>query len=115
MKLIQPVFARVARLLKVEAGAKEECLSETQRANLLSNFGAIVLNGLFFPTAGKILGAGLLLTWFLDAQRTSFSISRTMPSARFTSVQTTRSSRCPQCFWPAAGSRLIASVIYPCS
>jgi hypothetical protein len=26
----------------------------------------IVLNGLFFPTAGKILGAGLLLTWFLN-------------------------------------------------
>ena len=35
-------------------------------ATLQANFAAIVLNGLFFPTAGKILGAGLLLTWFLD-------------------------------------------------
>jgi len=80
MNLIQPLFARVARLLKVEAEAKEKRLSETQRANLLSNFGAIVLNGLFFPTAGKILGAGLLLTWFLDELKASaFVIGLVIP------------------------------------
>jgi MFS family permease len=28
-----------------------------------ANFAAIVLNGFFFPTAGKILGAGLVLAW----------------------------------------------------
>jgi hypothetical protein len=27
---------------------------------------ALALNGLFFPTAGKILAAGLLLTWFVS-------------------------------------------------
>jgi MFS family permease len=80
MKFIQPLFARVARLLKVEDEVKEKRLPETQRANLLSNFGAIVLNGLFFPTAGKILGAGLLLTWFLDELNASaFVIGLVIP------------------------------------
>ena len=35
-------------------------------ARQAGNFAAIVLNGLFFPTAGKILGAGLVLTWFVS-------------------------------------------------
>ena len=34
--------------------------------HLKHNLAAITLNGLFFPAAGKILGAGLLLTWFVS-------------------------------------------------
>jgi MFS family permease len=30
------------------------------------NFGALIANGFFFPIAGKILGTGLLLTWFVS-------------------------------------------------
>jgi MFS family permease len=71
MKFIQPLFAYVARLLKVQADAGETDLPPAQHEKLDSNFGAIVLNGLFFPTAGKILGAGLLLTWFLDELKAS--------------------------------------------
>jgi MFS-type transporter involved in bile tolerance (Atg22 family) len=63
---IQSLFAGVARLLKVRADVEDEVRDTSQRKTLLANFGAIVLNGLFFPTAGKILGAGLLLAWFLD-------------------------------------------------
>jgi MFS transporter len=66
VKRIQSLFATVARLLKVQSDVERERLNYPQRKTLLANFGAIVLNGLFFPTAGKILGAGLLLAWFLD-------------------------------------------------
>ena len=66
MNRIQSLFAGVARLLKVRADVEDEVQDTSQRKTLLANFGAIVLNGLFFPTAGKILGAGLLLAWFLD-------------------------------------------------
>jgi MFS family permease len=66
VKRIQSLFAGVARLLKVGADVEDEVRDTSQRKTLLANFGAIVLNGLFFPTAGKILGAGLLLAWFLD-------------------------------------------------
>jgi MFS family permease len=78
MKVVESLFASVSRWLKVEAEAKE--VPQTQRTNLLANFGAIVLNGLFFPTAGKILGAGLLLTWFLDELSASaFLIALVVP------------------------------------
>ena len=66
MRRLQSLFAGVARLLKVQADVEGEVREASQRKTLLANFGAIVLNGLFFPTAGKILGAGLLLAWFLD-------------------------------------------------
>jgi MFS family permease len=66
MKPVQSLFAGVARLLKVRTDVVGEVREASQRKTLLANFGAIVLNGLFFPTAGKILGAGLLLAWFLD-------------------------------------------------
>lgn len=36
------------------------------RRRLPANFAAVAINGLFFPTAGRILGAGLLLTWFVS-------------------------------------------------
>ena len=66
MNAITTAFARLARRLSIDweaAGLK-------RRADaipvLQANFAAIVLNGLFFPPAGKILGAGLLLTWFVN-------------------------------------------------
>jgi len=43
-----------------------EGTTEQVRRSLPANFAAIALNGLFFPTAGRILGAGLLLTWFVS-------------------------------------------------
>lgn len=66
MKRIESLFARTARLLRVQGDIEHEPLNASQRKALLANFGAIVLNGLSFSTAGKILGAGLLLAWFLD-------------------------------------------------
>jgi hypothetical protein len=64
MKAIQWLFASISRSLEIE-DAETSKLSKSERDALAVNFSAVVLNGLFFPTAGKILGAGLLLTWFL--------------------------------------------------
>jgi MFS family permease len=36
------------------------------RSSTDANFGAFIANGFFFPIAGKILGTGLLLTWFVS-------------------------------------------------
>jgi MFS family permease len=66
VKRIQQLFASVWRLFKIPTDTKRQEIDERQRESLPLNFGAIVLNGLFFPTAGKILGSGLLLAWFLD-------------------------------------------------
>lgn len=80
MKIIDSFFANVSRLLKVAADAETLKLSKSERDALATNFGAIVLNGLFFPTAGKILGAGLLLTWFLsELTRSAFVIGLLVP------------------------------------
>jgi MFS family permease len=54
--------------------------AESRRENRAANFAAIVLNGLFFPTAGKILGAGLLLTWFVsDLTHSAFVVGLLVP------------------------------------
>lgn len=60
------LFAAVARRFGIDWNKAAPDLSATARSTLQTNFAAIVLNGLFFPTAGRILGAGLLLTWFLN-------------------------------------------------
>lgn len=68
------------KLASIQSDAKLEKITEEQRRALPANFGAIVLNGLFFPTAGKILGAGLLLAWFLDELHAStFLIGLVIP------------------------------------
>lgn len=55
------------RLLPVQPSARDfEGVSERVRKSVPVNFSAIALNGLCFPTAGRILGAGLLLTWFVS-------------------------------------------------
>jgi hypothetical protein len=62
---LSALFAAAARRFHVDwSSATPNRYGGT--AALQGNFAAIVLNGLFFPTAGKILGAGLLLTWFLN-------------------------------------------------
>lgn len=54
--------------------------AEADRENRAANFAAIVLNGLFFPAAGKILGAGLVLTWFVsDLTRSAFVVGLLVP------------------------------------
>jgi hypothetical protein len=68
---MQRLLAYISRLFGVPSEAAHQGLDEQQRQSLPANFGAIVLNGLFFPTAGKILGAGLLLAWFMDDLRAS--------------------------------------------
>jgi MFS family permease len=60
------IFAAAARCFGINWESAARHYDGGTRLTLQANFGAIVLNGLFFPTAGKILGAGLLLTWFLN-------------------------------------------------
>ena len=60
------LFAAIGRHLPIDWTAAGSERKRGGKETLQANFAAIVLNGLFFPTAGKILGAGLLLTWFLD-------------------------------------------------
>lgn len=67
MRALRKLFAAVFRILPVSPNEKSfEGKSERVREGFPSNFAAIALNGLFFPTAGRILGAGLLLTWFVS-------------------------------------------------
>jgi hypothetical protein len=67
MQFLRKLFAAVFRLLPVSSDEKDfEGKSARVRKTFPSNFAAIALNGLFFPTAGRILGAGLLLTWFVS-------------------------------------------------
>lgn len=42
-------------------------VSDRVQRSVPANFSAIALNGLCFPAAGRILGAGLLLTWFVSS------------------------------------------------
>jgi MFS family permease len=81
MKEPNAILAAVFRLLPVGvsdgdlAGADEEV-----RRGLPSNFAAVALNGLCFPTAGRILGAGLLLTWFVsDLTASAFWVGLIVP------------------------------------
>ena len=77
---MQRLFAYISRLFGIHSEATQPGLDQQQRKSLPANFGAIVLNGLFFPTAGKILGAGLLLAWFMDELRAStFLIGLVVP------------------------------------
>jgi MFS family permease len=67
MKFLREFLAAFFRILPVRAGENElEDKSAKMQRSLPTNFAAIALNGLFFPTAGRILGAGLLLTWFVS-------------------------------------------------
>ena len=65
-------LAAVFRLLPVSVSGDDlKGANEQVRRGVPANFAAIALNGLCFPTAGRILGAGLLLTWFISDLTTS--------------------------------------------
>jgi len=63
---VKNIFSAIARLLPIDWSSAKSAPARENREVVRRNFAAIVINGLFFPTAGKILGAGLLLTWFLS-------------------------------------------------
>ncbi len=65
MNRFRPFFAQIARWTGVGLHDEAKAGATPHDAELRANFAAIVINGFFFPTAGKILGAGLLLTWFV--------------------------------------------------
>src|SRR5215212_5020529 len=72
MKDPNAILAAVFRLLPVRVSGDDlKGVSEQVRRGVPSNFAAVALNGLCFPTAGRILGAGLLLTWFVSDLTTS--------------------------------------------
>src|SRR5213595_3735931 len=72
MKEPNATLAAVFRLLPVSVSGDDlKGASEQVRRGVPANFAAIALNGLCFPTAGRILGAGLLLTWFISDLTTS--------------------------------------------
>src|SRR5437762_2006997 len=72
MKEPNATLAAVFSLLPVSVSdADLKGASAQVRRDVPANFAAIALNGLCFPTAGRILGAGLLLTWFISDLTTS--------------------------------------------
>lgn len=74
-------LAAVFRLLPVRVADEDfKGASESVRRSTPANFAAIALNGLCFPTAGRILGAGLLLTWFIsDLTISAFWVGLVVP------------------------------------
>src|SRR5437762_4144476 len=78
---MREVLRAVFRCLPVRAGGPEIAgESERVRRALPENFGAIAINGFFFPPAGRIVAAGLLLTWFLsDLNASAFLIGLIIP------------------------------------
>jgi hypothetical protein len=81
MKEPNATLAAIFRLLPVRVSGDDlKGVSEDVRRGVPSNFAAIALNGLCFPTAGRILGAGLLLTWFIsDLTASAFWVGLVVP------------------------------------
>jgi MFS family permease len=81
MRLLRAAFAAFFKLLPVSPSETElEGAGERVRRSLPANFAIIALNGLCFPTAGRILGAGLLLTWFVsDLSDSAFLVGLIVP------------------------------------
>ena len=81
MKYLRKALGNIFRLLPLQAseGDMAGVTDRVQRA-VPANFSAIALNGLCFPTAGRILGAGLLLTWFVsDLTPSAFWVGLIIP------------------------------------
>jgi len=75
---LRAALAALYRLLPVHASESDLAETDEQtRKALPHNFAAIATNGFFFPTAGRIVAAGLLLTWF---------VSELTPSAFWVSI-----------------------------
>jgi MFS family permease len=74
------LLAAIGRRLRIPTGPDDQSGVRMLGDDLTANFAAIVVNGLFFPTAGKILGAGLVLTWFVsDLTRSAFVVGLLIP------------------------------------
>jgi len=64
---LRNVLAGLFRVLPVSVTQEDvQALDQPTREALPANFSAIASNGFFFPTAGRIVAAGLLLTWFVS-------------------------------------------------
>jgi MFS family permease len=81
MKYLREALGNFFRLLPVQASERDfGGVSERVRDSVPANFSAIALNGLCFPAAGRILGAGLLLTWFVsDLTPSAFWVGLIIP------------------------------------
>jgi hypothetical protein len=81
VRFLRAAFAAFFRLLPVSPSEGDlEGAGERVRRSLPANFAVVALNGLCFPTAGRILGAGLLLTWFVsDLSDSAFLVGLIAP------------------------------------
>jgi MFS family permease len=81
LHFFRAAFAAFFKLLPVRpSGGELEGAGERIRRSLPANFAAIALNGLCFPVAGRVLGAGLLLTWFVsDLSDSAFLVGLVVP------------------------------------
>jgi MFS family permease len=67
MKYVRKALGNFFRILPLQASERDMAgVSDRVQRAVPANFSAIALNGLCFPTAGRILGAGLVLTWFVS-------------------------------------------------
>src|SRR6266542_3019172 len=66
IQTLRSALASLFQLLPVQVSNNDGAeLSPPVQQAVPVNFVVVVLNGLFFPTAQRILGPGLLLTWFV--------------------------------------------------
>ncbi len=81
MKYLRKALGSFFRLLPLQVSEGDRAgVSERVQRAVPANFSAIALNGLCFPTAGRILGAGLLLTWFVsDLTPSAFWVGLIIP------------------------------------
>jgi MFS family permease len=81
MKYVRKALGNFFRILPLQASERDMAgVSDRVQRAVPANFSAIALNGLCFPTAGRILGAGLVLTWFVsDLTPSAFWVGLIIP------------------------------------
>ena len=81
IRLLHEVFAAFFKVLPLNPSEAElRGAQEQVKRSLPANFAIVVLNGLCFPTAGRILAAGLLLAWFIsDLSDSAFLVGLIVP------------------------------------
>ena len=81
MKALHAALATFFRLLPVRTSEyKLQGRNGGPEQSVPASFAAIVLNGLFFPTAARILSTGLVLTWFVsDLTPSAFWVGLLVP------------------------------------
>ena len=81
MKALHTALVAIFRLLPVRV-SENDLKGEGERTeqSVPANFAAVVLNGLFFPTAARVLSTGLVLTWFIsDLTPSAFWVGLLVP------------------------------------